>query len=306
MARKIKNQGQSSSEEIESPLIRYRSVEILSEVAQLVTRFCNKEQLPYNHLVLMHISQYADWVPYQVLAEIASEALLDPDFRIRGEMCYALGRSGDLRFSDMLRRMQKDKIEWVRQEAIKGLKILETSSQPDQFSDNRGCMALHLSSLWTNCLEQEAVGFQKGKMLEQFAKELFAGIFRTVETNLRSDTEEIDLVLELSSRDVFWVPFGSLVFVECKNWSKRVGQKEITAFFGSSFLRGVKLAFFLAPNGFTKHGLKQMQNFRQGIQRVNLLIVPIEGKDIERMLQQKEGKNAFLKRMVRSALFGRR
>jgi hypothetical protein len=68
--------------------------------------------------------------------------------------------------------------------------------------------------------------------------------------------QEIDLVIRNHLKDGFWRGLKSpLILVECKNWSTRVGAKEIRDF--ETKLRDhqphARIGFFVAPGGFARH-----------------------------------------------------
>ena len=53
-----------------------------------------------------------------------------------------------------------------------------------------------------------------------------------LETNVNTETEEIDILVKNESEDPFWQRLPTPFLVECKNWSKPVGAKEIRDFDG--------------------------------------------------------------------------
>jgi hypothetical protein len=74
---------------------------------------------------LQHISQMARWINHEVLDLLAREILASDDFRLRGEMCYALGMSKNPRFMRRLQLSLNDRNPWVRNQAREALKRLK-------------------------------------------------------------------------------------------------------------------------------------------------------------------------------------
>jgi hypothetical protein len=81
-------------------------------------------------------------------------------------------------------------------------------------------------------VENSSTANEKGKSLEQLMRLLFESVegFRVRESNLRTETEEIDLAVENKSLQYPWSRESPLIFVECKNWTKRIGKDEIVLF----------------------------------------------------------------------------
>ncbi|MDT5272959.1 MAG: hypothetical protein QOH49_5145 [Acidobacteriota bacterium] len=74
---------------------------------------------------------------------------------------------------------------------------------------------------------------RKGKALELLVAALFSSIegFNVIDSNVNTETEEIDIVIRNESTHPTWQKESSLILVECKNWhSKRVGQNEFELF----------------------------------------------------------------------------
>jgi hypothetical protein len=84
----------------------------------------------------------------------------------------------------------------------------------------------------------------------------------SVRKNFRTAEEEIDLVLVNGLTNPFWSSQASpLVFVECKNWSERVGVGEIRIFESKMRDRGAicKIGIFVSMGGFAKTALVRLK-----------------------------------------------
>jgi dCTP deaminase len=99
----------------------------------------------------------------------------------------------------------------------------------------------------------EATGTSKGKVLEEFATEVFHTIqgLQIISRNQRLMAEEFDLYLQNNIDEGFWRFLGSPIIVECKNWSKKVGAREISILFDKLASVGpdAKTAILIAPLG---------------------------------------------------------
>jgi ActR/RegA family two-component response regulator len=95
---------------------------------------------------------------------------------------------------------------------------------------------------------------RKGKALEDLLALLLKTIpgFDRLDTRLRNEIEEIDIVVQNNSIDPFWQKESPYVLVECKNWSKHVGTKELRDLWGKMDGRydRCRLALLVAPGGF--------------------------------------------------------
>lgn len=63
--------------------------------------------------------------------------------------------------------------------------------------------------------------------------------------------EEIDIVLWNGQTEDALRPWDPVIFIECKNWSARVGAQALDAFLGKMRRRGLKTGMFIAANGVT-------------------------------------------------------
>jgi hypothetical protein len=77
---------------------------------------------------LQRISDSSRYLPDDALRSLAVETLQDEDPRIRGEMCYALGRSERPYFASLLQLLEDDSDPWVRKQARAALRMLEKAT----------------------------------------------------------------------------------------------------------------------------------------------------------------------------------
>jgi deoxycytidine triphosphate deaminase len=108
-----------------------------------------------------------------------------------------------------------------------------------------------ISDLISHALK--AKGRNKGKMLERMAAEIFRTIkgLRVLATNAHLKTEELDIVVQNDINVGFWRLAGSPIVVECKNWSGKVGAREISVLSAKLDAMGpdAKTGILIAPNG---------------------------------------------------------
>jgi type II secretory pathway predicted ATPase ExeA len=133
-----------------------------------------------------------------------------------------------------------------------------------------------LRALWKGVLAA-ADRAAKGKALEDFAVAFFGEAFAVIERNLRTDTEELDLVLERSPATDPRFAKGTYLLVECKNWhAGKVEQTAVTKLFGELKLHNMKQGFLLAMGSFTSDAIQQA---RYAISQ-DMEIVLIEGPTV--------------------------
>lgn len=124
----------------------------------------------------------------------------------------------------------------------------------------------------------------KGKTLEQLMDLVFSSVdgLKVMERRVNTGDEELDLVLKNNLAKPFWTAFGSpFVFVECKNWSAKVGAKEIRDFEGKLLNHGnvTKIGIFVSYNGFTAEAATHISRMSRGTQHM----VFVSGKDLRKL-----------------------
>jgi hypothetical protein len=119
----------------------------------------------------------------------------------------------------------------------------------------------------------------KGRLLEELMHKFFSIVkgFEVIE-RLKTETEEIDLVILNKSTAPIWQKESSLILVECKNWSGKCGKNELVIFKEKIVNRKgrAKIGFFVSWNGFTETFTKEDLRSSQG----NILIVPVTGQQV--------------------------
>lgn len=126
--------------------------------------------------------------------------------------------------------------------------------------------------------------------------------FDVVERNLRTDTEELDIVVQQrATQGRVWSGLGApLMLVEAKNWKVPVTQKEASAFrVKLEGRRGVvRLGLMFGASGFTSDALDQELRFASDV----LTIVFIRPDELEDWIVAADGGDEFLETLVRRAM----
>jgi hypothetical protein len=120
----------------------------------------------------------------------------------------------------------------------------------------------------------------KGTSLELLMEALFAQVpgFVVYQRNLRTVTEEIDLVIVNDSADPLFSRDGPIILVECKNWTSRPGRPELSLLEGKIRNRHNRstLAFFVSWSGFAETVTSEVLR----TSREDYVIVCLTGADI--------------------------
>lgn len=125
----------------------------------------------------------------------------------------------------------------------------------------------------------------KGKLLEEMISTIFEGHpgFEIVERRYSTGDEEIDLIVKNNLSKPFWLGLSSpMIFIECKNWQKPVGTKELRDF--EIKLQNhrplVRMGFFIAPGGFSRECITELRR----ASRTDYTIVLIDMKAISHFM----------------------
>lgn len=125
----------------------------------------------------------------------------------------------------------------------------------------------------------------KGSELEGLMQLLFNSVdgFQVRDSNVRTKTEEIDLVLDNRCAHHPWNKEKAIMLVECKNWSKPAGKNEITLFESKIKNRRGRctIGFFVAWAGFARTVEKQLLRSSQD----NWMIVLLDGAQIKSAIE---------------------
>jgi hypothetical protein len=132
-------------------------------------------------------------------------------------------------------------------------------------------------------VRQAQTNDEKGESLEFLAELLFGRIrgLEIIDRDLRTSAEEIDLLISNESDEPFWLNLGNPFLVECRNWEKRVGAKEIRDLKGKMGSRGVKTAFLLAKNGVSGNNYKDAQLIIREALKDDKYIIVVEDSDLQ-------------------------
>ena len=159
-----------------------------------------------------------------------------------------------------------------------------------------------LRALWTEVITSTDPT-ARGRSLESFAETFFSENFKVVERTVRTDTEELDLVLERTPttdprfKDTYF-------FVECKNWLGRsVGQPEISALLGKLNLHHRKQAFLLTSGEFTEPA-RQQTTHAYSASEIEILL--LDGHAIEYFLSNLRDVGDFLSELHRRQILLRK
>lgn len=137
---------------------------------------------------------------------------------------------------------------------------------------------------WKASNERIDNSYEKGRRLENFTATLIDAIegVSIIEKNLKSDLEELDLIIKNNISSPFIQSINSPIFlVECKNWTNPVGVEEARVFESKIRELGKRanLGIFVALNGVTPPFKKHINNLK----RENYTILVITNREIEEL-----------------------
>lgn len=131
-----------------------------------------------------------------------------------------------------------------------------------------------------------------GRKLETFASAFFEESFTVGERNARTDTEELDLVLQVSRTSDPVFRKSSYLLVECKDWrTKKVDQSAISKLATVLATRHLKQGFLLTTGSFTEDARQQVRNVAQAMQ---VELVLIDGASMDAFLEDIRPVRDFL------------
>jgi hypothetical protein len=122
----------------------------------------------------------------------------------------------------------------------------------------------------------------KGSALESLMAALFEQVpgFVVYDRDVRTKTEELDLILLNDSRDPVYSRDGPLVLVECKNWTAKPGRPDFSLL--ESKIRNrhnrCTVAFFISWSGFAETTWRETLR----TSRERYVIVCLTGSDVRR------------------------
>lgn len=164
---------------------------------------------------------------------------------------------------------------------IESLKAMLEGVAPQRSSDavSSQSMSKRLSEALT------ANATEKGKALEELVADLFTTLdgLHILRRNARLAAEELDLVIKNDLTTGFWRIAGSPLIVECKNWSGKVGAREISVLVDKlqALSPDARAAILIALNGITGDSYSDaMLKIREARQRGRYVLI-LERKDLE-------------------------
>jgi Holliday junction resolvase-like predicted endonuclease len=124
----------------------------------------------------------------------------------------------------------------------------------------------------------------KGRALEELMARFFGSVagFTVNGRNIRTETEEIDIVIRNGATDPVFSREEVIVLVECKNWSGKCGRNEFVLFKEKIANRNLRcsVGFLVSWNGFAETVTKEM--LRTSQQR--MLVVPLTGERVRQAI----------------------
>lgn len=224
------------------------------------------------------------------------EAAIERKYMILAAKCISHGRTKNQKLTEYVVR------EFAREVGSPFIDLL--ISTKDERQGRKEDIYSTLMRKWDLFSEPSCSSHEKGRRFEEFASDLFAQVFRVVSRDLNTENGELDIVLEIIKSDPFWMEFGGDALVECKNWASHTPLKEVGAFAHKVAQGRVKLAFFISISGFTEDAERTLKNHASNINAP--LIVPIDGKSINSVLQRREYFEEFFKERIRAIKYLRK
>ena len=200
-------------------------------------------------------------------------------------MCISRGQVSDWRLLD---RVVKEFTEHIGEpflDLLVSRKHQQNATVSDLFST--------LNDLWRKFQEPHLVAHQKGRRFEKFAAQFFGQVFKVVSTDLNTSNGELDLIIEITGQEPFWIEYGGDALVECKNWNSKTPLNEVATFAYKVARARVKLAFFVSMSGFTPNALQTLKN--NSSDSAAPLVVPINGDNLRLALNGRQKLRRSLK-----------
>ena len=145
--------------------------------------------------------------------------------------------------------------------------------------------------------------FERGRRFEGLLGFLLSQVtdFKVKERNLRGDTDELDVVVQIDNFSPrCWLKSGApFVLVEAKNWKHPIDQKEVSAFIAKlQTKRGAaRFGLMFGASGFTSDAKTQVLKFSTQ----EHVVVLIEPEDLKQWIAR-ERSDDFLEDLVRQAM----
>lgn len=141
--------------------------------------------------------------------------------------------------------------------------------------------------------------YEKGEALENLVIHLFSSIegLNVIHKRARGRTGEIDIILENESTAPFWRELGSPIFVECKNWAKKVGVDQVKSFADDMREKGIKTGTIFAMGGISGGRERRDANavVVNNLEKGRLLII-VTRSDLEKIASGEDPTSVFKKK----------
>lgn len=134
---------------------------------------------------------------------------------------------------------------------------------------------------------------EKGKKLEELCSRLFQNISGlSVNSRVRTETEEIDLWIVNDSDDPRFRRETALILAECKNWTGQCGKNEFRDLRDKieARKRRCNLGFLISWNGFKETITKEMLRGS----REKIMVVPMAGEDIRKGVRENKFREVLI------------
>jgi hypothetical protein len=179
--------------------------------------------------------------------------------------------------------------------------LVEISKIVDQF--RRKDRSLNsLDNLWEKAISSLDRN-EKGKLLEEIFVLLLSRDenFAITERNLRTESEELDIVVENKGVSQFYFQLRCpIILFECKNWSSKIGAKEIRDF-AQKIQNRPKLLCTLGILATTSQLTSDASAELLGYRGKDFLIGVLERNDIESVLRERIPFGLYLKDVIRKS-----
>jgi len=144
---------------------------------------------------------------------------------------------------------------------------------------------------------------EKGRLLEEILSRLIAKDenFTVIDRNLRTESEELDIIAENTGITPFYSQLKCpIILFECKNWSSKIGSKEIRDFAQKIQNRPrvfCSIGVLVTTSELTSEASTELVGYRGK----DFLIGILERKDIETILDKRLPFGEFLRGAIRKA-----
>jgi len=161
----------------------------------------------------------------------------------------------------------------------------------------------HIGNVGLELSRKDGGTYERGQRFEGLLAFLFSQVedFHVVERNYRTETEELDAVIQQrATGGRAWANLGApFILVEAKNWKNKVDQKEFSAFrVKMQGKRGtVRLGLMVGASGFTGDAMTQELKFASD----DLTIAFLGPEELEGWIGAPEGDD-YLETIVRRAM----